>query len=481
MQPATSFRDPAGFCCALENRILRCVGPAGVPDLEAFLNSRTARQFSQAGQLIPTRRLSEAELDRWRERPAFQRIAAGFALAHLYEHERVTFPSYPHEWAPEMLHAAGQLTLALAQESLAEGFGLKDATPHNVLFRGPRPVFVDVLSFERRTPGDPVWKPYAQFVRTFLLPLLAHRRWGLRLADIFTTHRDGLEPEEVYRLCGPLQKLLPPCLTLVSLPTWLARKAAQRGDALYRGPRLADAEKARFIVQSTLKRLGRALDALASRAQRNSTWSDYMTTFSYTKETFAAKEQFVSAALAEFKPARVLDLGANTGHFSLQAARTGAEVVAVDADAACVGAIWRQALAGNLNVLPLVVNLARPSAGLGWRNRECVPFLERAAGGADLVLMLAVLHHLLVTERVPLAEVLDLVAELTTERALIEFVGPQDEMFRRLTRGREHLHADLNTMAFESVCRHRFDIVRSAPLAGTHRVLYLLRKKGGAA
>jgi hypothetical protein len=31
--------------------------------------------------------------------------------------------------------------------SLREGFGLKDATPYNVLFRGAQPVFVDLLSF----------------------------------------------------------------------------------------------------------------------------------------------------------------------------------------------------------------------------------------------------------------------------------------------------------------------------------------------
>ena len=78
-----------------------------------------------------------------------------------------------------------------------DGIGLKDATPYNILFRGPDPVFIDVLSFERRNPGDPTWLPYAQFVRTFLLPLLANKYFGLGLDQILTTRRDGLEPEEV--------------------------------------------------------------------------------------------------------------------------------------------------------------------------------------------------------------------------------------------------------------------------------------------
>ena len=125
----------------------------------------------------------------------------------MFEHERIAFQNFPYEWAPEMLYAAGSLTLDLAEEALAEGFGLKDATPSNVIFRGCQPVFVDLLSFEPRDPNDPVWLPYAQFVRTFLLPILASERLGLRLDQIFLTRRDGLEPEEVYRLCGFTQRL----------------------------------------------------------------------------------------------------------------------------------------------------------------------------------------------------------------------------------------------------------------------------------
>src|SRR5205085_7617271 len=122
------------------------------------------------------------------------------------EHERIEFASYPYEWTAEMLHAAAALTLELAQALMDDGLGLKDATPYNILFRGPEPVFIDVLSFERREEGDATWLPYAQFVRTFVLPLLANRKLGLGLDQILTTRRDGLEPEEVYRWAGPLQR-----------------------------------------------------------------------------------------------------------------------------------------------------------------------------------------------------------------------------------------------------------------------------------
>jgi hypothetical protein len=128
-----------------------------------------------------------------------------------------------------------------------------------------------------------------------------------------------------------------------------------------------------------------------------------------------------------------------------------------------------------------VVNQARPSPALGWRNAECASFLERATGNFDCVLMLALIHHLLVTERVPLAEILRLAADLTTSWLVIEFVEPQDEMFRRLTRGREALHANLNVEIFERECVKLFEIVRSLPLPGTKRRMYCLKRKGGAA
>jgi 2-polyprenyl-3-methyl-5-hydroxy-6-metoxy-1,4-benzoquinol methylase len=443
-------------------------------EMESFLASPTAKELLTRQQLIPTRKLNADELEELRNVEGFDAVARQREVAAVFEHERVFLPSYPYEWPPEMLHAAGMLTLDIAQLCLKEGYGLKDATPYNVLFRGSQPVFIDVLSFERRHPGDPVWKPHAQFCRTFLLPLLAYKYWGVRPADVFTKRRDGFEPNEVYRFCGPLRKLLPPFLTQVSLPTWLSRK--DTGKSIYREHILQNHEQARFILESLFDRLRRALRRAEPKPGRKTVWSDYQDSCSYTKGNFSAKEQFVSAALTEFKPGRVLDVGCNTGHFSELAALQGVEVVAIDTDLGCVGALWRTAREQNGNILPLVVDLCRPSAAKGWRNRECSSFLERATGKFDAVMMLAVLHHVLVTERIPLDEVVALAAELTRDLLLIEFVAPEDKMFQTIARGREHLHAGLTSSAFETACRRHFQIVRSEQMEGTHRRLYLLRK-----
>jgi SAM-dependent methyltransferase len=323
--------------------------------------------------------------------------------------------------------------------------------------------------------------PYAQFVRTFLLPLAAAENLGLPLDQSLLGRRDGLEPEEVYRMCGALRKLRSPFLTLVTLPTWLGARQDPDDDRVYQKKLHADPEKARYILSMLFRGLRKSLARLAPRAGKRSTWSEYMAADNnYSSEHFAAKQSFVEAALQQFQPRRVLDVGANTGHFSALAARAGASVVAVDSDAVVVGEIWRNALRENLDILPLVLNLARPTPPTGWRNRECPGFLERAHGGFDAVLLLAVIHHMLVSERIPLAEILALAAELSTGIVIAEYVDPQDSMFRRLTRGREHLHSDLNPQVFESACRAHFEIVRSQAIEGTHRRLYLLRRSARA-
>ena len=191
----------------------------------------------------------------------------------------------------------------------------------------------------------------------------------------------------------------------------------------------------------------------------------------------ADKESFVRAALDEFRPRRLLDVGCNTGHFSHVAAANGSGVVAIDQDPRVVGELWRQARAQNLNILPLVVDLTRPSPGVGWRNNEHESFLDRARGSFDAVLMLALVHHLLVTERIPLSEILALAADLTRDLLIVEFIAPDDPMFQRLTRGRDQLFEGLTNELFRTTCLQRFHIIRSRRLAATNRWIYLLRKK----
>lgn len=473
-----SFRDPLGKVVFAGERVLRVVDKTAQADLEKFLNSGVAKGLLEAGNLVHTKHLDlPPQVNGWREEDPNE-LHNKHAAKIIVEHEKIPFINYPYEWSPAMLHAAGGLTLDLAEKLLEQGMGIKDATPYNILFRGATPVFVDLLSFEARQPNDPVWMAYAQFVRTFLLPLLVYKHFGLPLNQSLLSRRDGLEPEEVYALCGTMKKFTPLFLELVSLPKWLTKTQKQEHRETYQPKKLANNEQAKFVLQSLFKRLRRTLDKLKPSETVSSKWNDYLTSNNnYSTEHFQAKERFVKESLAQHRPTRVLDVGCNTGHFSVIAAEQGASVVGLDSDSVVVDQLWRKASAEQLAILPLAIDLTRPTPAMGWRNRESFSFLERATGGFDAVLMLAVVHHMLVTERIPLPEILELAASLTRDLLIIEYVDPSDSMFRRLARGRESLYGDLNVTVFEETCRRKFEILRTQHLQDTNRWLYLLRRK----
>jgi SAM-dependent methyltransferase len=457
----------------VEGRLLRLVFPSGLENLRAWLGSSTIREFTEHGRAIRAHTCSSGA-----ELPGIMLRDYGSTedVAAVMEQEKIWFPSYPSEWPAEMLYAAGLLTLDLADALLPEGLGLKDATAYNVLFRGAQPTFVDMLSIERREPTDPVWLPCSQFLRHFILPLLANYHLGLPLREIFAAHSDGIPPEAVYANCGFLQRLHPGLLTSVSIPVWLSTTAEADPERTYGQKRAGSPEQARFILRHLLNRLRKKLTSCAPTADRRSFWSAYTgRNQSYSEAEFAQKQQFLEATLTAIRPRRVLDLGCNTGRFSLLAAGKGGEVVAVDSDPVAVGMLWRAAVASNYPLLPLVVDLSSPTPASGWRNQERASFLGRARGQFDVILLLALLHHLVIGHGIPLASVVELAAELTTKDAVIEFISAADPMARRLVRGRGGLFAGYTREAFEQACTRHFRILRAEHMAT--RSLYWLSRE----
>ena len=208
-----TFRDPAGELRLAAGCALRRIRPSAAEETRAFLASPLRRSLEQSGDLIPSR-IAEPGSHPW--------IAAGeFWL----EHPRIDPISYPWEWTTAQWRAAAELTLRVASQAIDAGWTLKDATPLNILFAGPHPILVDVLSFERRDPHSSVWLAYGQFVRTFLLPLVAARylNWPLQ-ATLFA--RDGYEPRQIYDALPRWRRLNPNLLDVVTLATLFERPGA---------------------------------------------------------------------------------------------------------------------------------------------------------------------------------------------------------------------------------------------------------------
>lgn len=461
-----SFRDPDATLVEHEGRLVRAVRGHALADFRRMLEDPVVCRWMDEGRIVRTRPVPRVETP-----PQF----AGFD-GECFEHERIPFVGQPAEWAPEMLAAAGRLTLGLARALLPRGWQLKDATPANVLFRNAEPVFVDLPSIIPREPGTCLWIARHQFETTFLLPLIASVEAGLPIAWTLSNPVAGLSHETLAGILGARRWLKPGLWRTVALPAALAANAAARGGPA-RAMSAANEDQARFILERSFAGLGRQLDrCVATLAARSSHWHRYTATRAhYGDSDLEAKRRFVAEAIAATRPRRTLDIGANTGEFSEIAASQG-EVVALDIDERSVAAIWDRAREGGLPVLPLVGNFGRPTPALGWRNRELESLLSRAAGSFDLVLMLAVVHHLRVTEGVPMAEQFDAVAAITRRHLLVEFVPVGDPMFAALARGREPLYGDCQRPAFEATLQVHFEVERAQELPNG-RVLYLVRKR----
>ena len=470
-----SFRDPGGALRFVGGMPIRFVRSSHAKQLRGFLDSETARSWHARGALVESTELQAAELEPDQNDPDFTQALGAEPWGGIWRHERVFFPAPADEWSPGMLHRAGAITLELALDLLNDGRGLKDATPANVLFRGSQPVFVDLLSIEQRDPRDPLWLPYAQFIRTFVLPLLVTKATGLPLHAVFNVGREGIEPE-VARDLVPLSKRLGGAgLWHVTVATMLSRSGAATATPGAPPRRSVPPKQAQYVLKRLFKGLRKSLDSVAPSGDPRSSWTGYVQDH-HSPAYFDAKRAFVAAAVQEMRPKTVLDIGCNTGELSVIAASLAAQVVAIDNDPNVVERVFQRASRDALNVLPLVVDIAAPTPGRGWMNRELPSFLDRATGAFDQVLAMAVIHHLLATNGIPLPDIMDLLARLTRNTVALEFVPPSDALFRRLMRGRDYLYGDLTRAVFEEACKRRFEIVRAEPLPSGERVAYLLRK-----
>ena len=454
-----SFRDPGGWVYFRQGAVYRAVRAAGRPNWDAFRNSTAVRDAVQRGTVVESELVSDSDV-----------VCPPAEL--VLQHPRISPASYPWEWCAEMLHAAAVCTLELASALTQEGLGLKDATPFNILFRGPTPVFIDVLSIEPRDPLDPVWRPLAEFQRTFILPLLAYRQFGVKISQSLGGGRNGMPPEDLLSMAG-WRKWFGPMLSQVTLPS-LMSSFAEKPNRIGKAPRAASAAEAKYVLESQWARLGRLLERVKP-VPLTSHWTSYVGNNSYSPAASEAKARFVRTGLST--SSAVLDLGANTGEYSVWAAESGKRVVAIDSDPHVVARLWTRAKQQNLPILPLVADLAWPSGGYGWRNREYPSLLDRLSGEFDAVLMLALIHHLAVNGRIPLPEIVDCAADLTSDRAIVEFVGPGDSQFDRIMRGRESLFTYWTEPFFAESWRRRFDIEATCQVPDSQRVLYLLRRK----
>ncbi len=456
-----SFRDPSGFIFRRDGVLYRQVQPPAAADWEAAGSSGLLERLVADRLLVDH---TDAPLE----------AAARPGAIAVIRPRVLDFISYPYEWSFSQLKEAALLTLEIQGRALDAGMRLRDASAYNVQFDAGRPILIDSLSFEKAPATEP-WPAYRQFCEHFLAPLalIAHRdaRCGLMLRDFI----DGIPLDLATRLLPGRTRLNVGLASHLHLHAGAQRRAA--GSAAPQAGQQRERRISETGQRALLDSLRRTVSGL--RWKPSGHWAGYATATSYSETATASKGEIVREMLASVGGTTAWDVGANVGVYSAMAADAGYRVIAWDQDAGSVEEHWRRVRGdARPEILPLILDLANPSPSIGWGLRERASFLER--GEPDLILALALVHHLAIGNNVPLPGVAELFARMAPS-AIVEFVPKEDPMTQRLLAARRDIFEGYTIEGFRTAFGAAFEIEREARVSDSPRTLFLLRRRSQSA
>ncbi|MBN1288447.1 MAG: SAM-dependent methyltransferase [Actinobacteria bacterium] len=450
-----SFRDPSGFLFKRDGVLFRQINRRYQKDYELLVKSGLYEELTVKGLLISHTR---ADTEPFIGRDHYLVI----------EPELVPFISYPYEWCFSQLKDAALTTLAVQKTALSRDMSLKDASAYNIQFVGGKPVLIDTLSFEKYEEGRP-WIAYSQFCRHFLAPLQLMAYKDIRLGLLLRNYVDGIPLD--------LASSLMPSGTRLSTGPLLHLHMHARSEKKY-----ADKE----IPQDDIKGLNRKqllalMESLESSVRKlrwkpgGTEWAEYYDETNYSDEAFEHKRSIVRSFLKRSGSGEVWDIGGNDGVFSREATRLGASSVCMDVDPACVEKNYLKCVGDNEDkILPLLIDLFNPSPALGWEACERYSIFQR--GPVQTALALALIHHLRISNNVPMPKIASFFAGLC-ETLIIEFVPKSDSQVQRLLVTREDIFDDYNLDDFIMEFSKLFDIDGREEVRTSERVVFLMRRK----
>ena len=457
---SSSFRDPSGFVFSHGGCVYRQVNDCFSESFDAFVDSGLYDKLAAKGLLIAHEEVVDGSV-------------TGTPQSYkILKPQQIPFISYPYEWSFSQLKAAAMLTLRVQHVAMQHGFTLKDASAFNVQFIDSRPVFIDTLSFESYVPDTP-WVAYKQFCQHFLAPLAIMAHTDIELSKLLVTHIDGVPLSLASKLLPFKTRLSYSLATHIHLH---AKMQEQHSDDA--GTQSMEKAKSAKLSEKGLRAL---IDSLASTVDKlewkmpKTEWGDYYDNTNYSDTAGNEKRTLVNGFLEGIpdKLGIVQDFGANTGEFSRIAAQHCELVVSQDIDPVAVELNYRKSQEdGPKNLLPLIQNFSSPSPAIGWGNAERDSFLQRST--CDGLLVLALIHHLAISNNVPLDNIAQLFAGIT-RWLIIEFVPKSDSQVVRLLATREDIFVHYTHEGFEQAFSQFFSIEKSEPVPDSDRVLYLMK------
>lgn len=451
-----SFRDPCGFLYFIGEDLYRQINHVARGDYDLLQSSGLYECLAGKELMIGHQ---EVEVESPAPDKKYKTIKP----------ERIGFISYPYEWSFSQLKDAALLTLEIQKIALDFGMTLKDASAYNVQFRKGKPVFIDTLSFERYKEGRP-WVAYRQFCQHFLAPLALMGLKDVRLGQLMKNNNDGVPLDLASSLLPAVSWLDLNLLMHIHMHAKAQRKySASSLQSTGRGLSLS-------ALQGLIDSLQTAVRKLKNR-NKDSEWAEYYRDTNYSQESFTHKRELVSDFLDEIRGGVVWDLGSNTGIFSRIAGEKGFEVISIDGDPETVERNYLQVRADQeKDILPLLIDLTNPSPDIGWSNEERRSLLKR--GPADVVLALALVHHLAISNNLPLMKIGEFFSRICNW-LIIEFIPKQDSQVKRLLASREDIFDEYDRNGFENAFDDFFEIQKAENIDGTTRSLYLMKKRFG--
>ena len=453
---SASFRDPNGFIFKQDGVLYRQVNQSYASEYAMLMESGLYAKLTKAGLLIPH---EETDVTPVEPDQAFKVIKPEF----------VPFISYPYEWSFGLLKEAALATLSIQKRALKAGMTLKDASAYNIQFFNGKAALIDSLSFDIYHEGEP-WVAYRQFCQHFLAPLALMAHTDIRLNQLLRVYIDGIPLDLASRLLPFGSRLNFGLLTHLHLHARLQKQPAN----LTGQPGTTSAKMTKQAMLGLIESLQSTVKKLTWKPV-GTEWGDYYNITNYSDKAFQRKQSLVSDWVAKVAPKLVWDLGANDGTFSRLAGDRGILSISFDIDPAAVEQNYQQIKSKKeQNLVPLVLDLTNPSPAIGWHNRERESLLDR--GPADIVLALALIHHLAISNNVPLPQLADFFAD-AGRWLVIEFVPKSDSQVQKLLSSRKDIFPNYIRESFEDAFAKHFDIREKVAVEESERFLYLMEKK----
>ena len=458
----SSFRDPAGYVFEEDGAIYRQINQAGKDDYELFMQSGLYETLAKRDLIV-----SHTEV------PA-KKIATSDAYK-IIKPTPIPFISYPYEWSFSQLKDAALLTLRIQKIALKFGMILKDASAYNIQFIGKKPIFIDTLSFMPYEEGKP-WEGYKQFCEHFLAPLALASYTSLESLKLLRTEIEGVPLGLAVSLLPKRARLSFGLLTHIYLHNNAQHKYKNiASDAPNK--EINPQKVSRFALEGLTSSLENTVKKL-SLPKHDTEWGDYYTFTNYTEKGFRQKRKMVADFLSLCKPnpTVVWDIGANNGEFSSIASDRGIYTVAFDIDPLAVERNYLNTSDKNQNkhMLPLLQDVVNPSPANGFLGTERSSLQQR--GPADVVMALALIHHLAIGRNLPFERIVELLHAIGKE-IIIEFVPKEDSKVQILLASRRDVFPNYDAAHFEKAMSEYFTLVKQENITHTKRTLYLFSTK----